>query len=88
MFNVGIIGLGIGERHANIYEKHAKCNLLGIYDFDSKKLKHIKSKFPYVKVYNSDLEILNDEKIDLVSIASYDNYHFKQILKAINNNNM
>ena len=86
MLKVGIIGLGVGERHASIYENDPRCDLLGIYDFDDKKLKYLKSKFPNVKVYNSDLEILSDEKIDLVSIASYDNYHFKQILKAINNN--
>lgn len=86
MINVGIIGLGVGERHANIYENDARCNLSGIYDFDNKKLEYFKSKFPDVKIYNNDLEIFNDEKIDLISIASYDNYHFKQIMNAINKN--
>ena len=86
MLNVGIIGLGVGGKHANIYENDARCNLLGIYDFDDEKLKYFKSKFPNIKIYNSDLEILNDEKIDLISIASYDNYHFKQIINAINKN--
>ena len=84
MLNVGIIGLGVGERHADIYASDTRCNLAGVYDFDDEKLNYLKSKFPNVKIYNSDLEILNDEKIDIVSIASYDNYHFKQIVTALN----
>ena len=86
MLNVGIIGLGVGERHAEVYESDSRCNLAGAYDFDNVKLNNLKSKFPNVKIYKSDLEILNDEKIDIVSIASYDNYHFKQILTALHKN--
>ena len=86
MLNVGIIGLGVGERHAEVYEADSRCNLAGAYDFDILKLNNLKTKFPNVKIYNSDLEIFDDEKIDLVSIASYDNYHAEQILNAIDKN--
>ena len=86
MLKVGIIGLGVGERHANVYANDARCQLTGICDFNNKKLKNLKSKFPNVKIYESDRELIDDSNIDLISIASYDNYHHEQVINAIKKN--
>ena len=80
--NVGVIGLGVGERHIESYLKFG-CNIKKIFDFNSKKMKLIKKKFPSVEICQSENEIFKDPEINIVSIASYDNYHFKQILKCI-----
>ena len=86
MLNVAVIGLGVGKKHADIYDNDSRCELVGIFDFDSKKINWAKKKYPGIRIYNNDGEIFNDENIDVVSIASYDNYHCKQILKALENN--
>ena len=86
MLNVAVIGLGVGEKHADIYKNDSRCELVGVCDFDSTKLKHAKIKYPDVRIYNNDSEIFSDKKVDIVSIASHDNYHCIQILKALENN--
>ena len=80
--NVGVIGLGVGERHIESYLKFG-CKIKKIFDFKKKKMKLIKKKFPSVEICNSENEIFKDPEINIVSIASYDNYHYNQILKCI-----
>ena len=80
--NVGVIGLGVGERHIESYLKFG-CKIKKIFDFNKKKMKLIKKKFPSVEICNSENEIFKDPEINIVSIASYDNYHYNQILKCI-----
>ena len=86
MLNVGVIGLGVGQRHANVYKNDVRCRLIGIHDLNHKKCENLKSKFPCVKIYRSDNEIINDGNIDLISIASFDNYHFKQVINSLKKN--
>jgi len=84
--NVGIIGLGVGERHLEAYAQHARCGSITVCDFDSKKVKRIQKKYPAVKVARDANKILTDPNIQAVSIASYDNYHYAQVCQAIKNN--
>ena len=51
-----------------------------------KKNFKFKKKFPHIKITNSEKDIFNDKNINFVSIASYDNFHFSQIIKCINKN--
>ena len=44
-YNIGIIGLGVGEQHLIGFLKNKKCNVKTICDFDRKKLKKIKKKY-------------------------------------------
>ena len=84
--NVGIIGLGVGEQHLLGYLKNINCEIKLICDFDPKKLKEVSAKFPYLKTTINPDHVLNDPSINLVSIASFDNFHCEQILKAFKNN--
>ena len=52
---------------------------------DKKKLNNIKKKYPKMIVTSDEETIFKDKQINLVSIASYDNYHFDQILKCLKN---
>tara|TARA_A100001015_G_scaffold248237_1_gene285514 strand:+ start:569 stop:1579 length:1011 start_codon:yes stop_codon:yes gene_type:complete len=79
--NAATIGLGFGLTHALTFKKNKLVNLVNITDTNKKKKiyeKKLKTKF----VKNENL-IFSNKKINLVSIASYDNYHYKQIIKAI-----
>jgi len=85
MLNAGVIGMGVGEKHALAYENHKNTFLKTVCDFDHEKLKELNAKFPNVYIETKDQSILESEDIDIVSIASYDNYHCDQIIRALNN---
>lgn len=79
----GIIGLGVGEAHIVGYNSHPKCEVLKVCDFDNEIFRSKKTSIgniPFVTDYN---DIMKDTSIDVVSIASYDNFHFEQIMAAI-----
>ena len=84
-FNVGIIGLGVGEKHLQTYLKSPLVNKIKAYDFDLKKVRKIKSKYSKVEFVKNENEIIKSREISVVSVASYDNYHANQILKCLNN---
>lgn len=86
MINCAVIGMGVGERHANFYQKFKKTKLLKIYEINKIKVKKLKKKFPGVKFVKNENEIYRDKNIHLVSIASYDNFHCNQIIQCIKNN--
>ncbi len=52
-------------------------------DSDVMKLNEVGRHFPGVKLVSNATDILNDPNIDLVSIASYDQFHGDQILAAL-----
>jgi len=84
--NCAVIGMGVGERHANFYKKFKGTKLKKIFEKDKTLASKLKKKFPLINFVKNENEIFKDPKIDLVSIASYDNYHYGQILKAFKNN--
>jgi len=83
MLNAGVIGMGIGEKHALAYQNHRNTNLKTVCDFDHDKLKELNIKFPNVHMETNFQSILDNDDIDIVSIASYDNFHSSQILQAL-----
>ena len=83
VFNAGIIGLGVGMHHLRAFERHPNCVVKKIYDFDVRKVSKLKKKFPKIQFVSNENEIFKDKDISIVSIASYDNFHYSQILKCI-----
>lgn len=83
---VGIIGLGVGEAHIKGFQKHPLCEVVSLCDFDNLKLNYVREKYPQINVFSTADDILNDPAIEIVSIATYDNYHYEQVIKAITNN--
>ena len=77
------IGLGFGLLHAKVFKQNKFTQLVCVNDFNNKKKKlamFLKTEF----VMNAD-EIFKNKKINLLSIASFDNYHFEHLSKAIKN---
>jgi len=81
----GIIGLGVGEKHIQGYQLHERCEVVALCDFSEDKLSTFGKRYPHMKITKDSNEILRDPTIDIISIASYDNYHFDQIVSAIKN---
>jgi predicted dehydrogenase len=78
-----IIGLGVGEQHIQGYRSHPACDVVALCDLDEQKLESCRSRYPGVRTSTDAVEILTDPEIDVVSIASYDNYHYEQVALAI-----
>ena len=77
--------MGVGEKHALAYENHNQVVLKSVCDFDQMKLKKYSDIFTHSILVETDQQILEDKDINIVSIASYDNYHCDQIIQALNN---
>lgn len=84
--NVAVIGLGVGLKHALIYKKNKYCNLKIICEKRKDKIRKFKNYFPNVKFTTNENDIFINKSINLVSIASYDNFHYQHVKKSIENN--
>ena len=79
----GIIGLGVGEAHIAGYQSHKNCEVRAVCDLSRERLEAVQKKFSIPKISTDADEILEDPEIDLVSVASYDNFHHDQVVKAL-----
>ena len=84
--NIGIIGLGVGEQHLIGFLKNKNCNVKAVCDFNKKKLKLIKKKYSKIFTTSKATDIINDESIQCISIASFDQYHYKHCIESLKNN--
>jgi len=83
---IAIIGLGVGERHLETYLRNKNCKIKYVCDFNLKKIKKMKKKYSNINFITDSNKIFKDKEINLISIASFDNYHFEHIKKSILNN--
>ena len=81
-----VIGTGIGLKHILAIDGYKNSKVIMVYEKNKSKVSKLKKNFPKIKFVESENEIFSEKKINLVSIASYDNYHFKQILKCLKKN--
>ena len=80
-----IIGTGVGLKHLEAIDNYKNSLVKIICEKDKTKIKFLKKKFPQIEIVDNEDKIFLDKEINLVSIASYDNYHFSQIVKCIKN---
>lgn len=79
----GVIGLGVGMRHAAAWSAHPDCELRVLCDLAPEKLVQAKALFPDAALTQDPWQVLDDPGIDAVSVASYDDCHAAQILRGI-----
>jgi predicted dehydrogenase len=80
---VGIIGLGVGEQHIAGYLRHPACTVTTLCDIADDKAAAAAAKYPAMTVTKNADDVLSNPDIDVVSIASYDNFHYAQIVEAV-----
>jgi len=80
---VGVIGLGVGARHVRCYEAHEACEVTTLCDLDADKLKEVGERYPGRRMLHEADAVLTDPNIDVVSIASHDDAHHRQVLTAL-----
>lgn len=81
-----VIGMGIGQKHVEAIEHYEKSRVKIICEKNKKKIKDLKKKYPNKIITNNENLIFSDNEINLLSIASFDNFHFQQVVKGINAN--
>lgn len=82
MLRVGVIGLGVGEKHAEAWERHPDCSVVALCDFDPRRLEEVGSRLPAGERFGRAEDLLAAD-LDAVSIASYDSHHFEQVRTAL-----
>ena len=81
----GVIGLGVGAHQARSLSLHSNTELVWLCDLNKDKLLNLKRELPEAKITQNPDDVLQDSDIDLVCIASYDQFHFEQVIMALNN---
>lgn len=91
---VGVVGYGgmgqwhvcsiIGETYMGSipFEESDVCEVAGVYDIDPEKLK--KAKADGINTYNSLEEMLADPTVDIVTVATPNDFHEAIAVKALN----
>ena len=77
------MGLGVGEEHARTFLAADCCRLQRLYDLDPAKSQRLIDQLGAGAVAASFEEILQDPNVQVISIASYDDAHFEQIVGAL-----
>ena len=85
MLNLGFIGLGVGKRHLEEALRNPNSTCKMACDFSLKNLAEVKSKYPSLSTTTNPHDVLENPEIDLIVVASHDNYHTKQILTGLKN---
>lgn len=85
VLEAAVIGLGVGEKHIAGFEQDQRCQVSALCDIDQGKLAQVGNRYPGKRLTTNPEEILTDPSIDVVSIASYDDAHYEQVIKAIAN---
>lgn len=81
---VAVIGAGIyGIHHVDVYKQNPYVELVAVCDYSEKIRNDIEAKYG-VKTYASVEEMLSNEKLDAVSIATPDHLHVEPALQCIN----
>lgn len=76
--------MGVGEQHVQAYLRNPHCNVVAICDFSEEKLVLAEKQYPTVYLTKNAQDLVSDQNIDIISIASYDDAHADQVISALN----
>lgn len=80
---MAVIGLGVGEQHAIAFQNHSDCRLVTLYDLDSSRSEAVSESLGIQSVARDFEAITSASDVDIVSIASFDDAHFEQVVGAL-----
>lgn len=80
----GVVGLGIGQCHVAGYRSHPNAELVAVADIDPVRLEEIgNKKLNVAKRYSTLTEMLANEDLDIVSIATPNKFHAPLTIEAL-----
>ena len=82
--NAAVVGLGVGEQHAHAYLREPRALLRYVVDNDTVKAEQFSAQYGQgiIKPANYNA-VLEDADISLISIASYDEDHYTQVMSGL-----
>lgn len=80
---VAVVGLGVGERHIEGYELNQKSLVTHLCEIEPKKIEDLKRRYPDKRVTSDFSSIVEDESIEIVSIATPDHLHCDQVVESL-----
>jgi len=80
---VGVIGLGVGEQLALAFDRHPDCRLVALCDRDEARLHSVAARHPSVHCHVRAEDLIGDQDVAVVVVASYDQDHAGHILGAL-----
>ncbi len=80
---VAVIGLGVGAQHAWAYSKHERCRLRWVLDLDEGRAERLVRELGDGSVAGSLADLVADPSLDIVSVASYDDAHYQQVIACL-----
>lgn len=84
IINAGVIGLGVGAHHAAVLLRDERVRLTSIAELDERKFKDFAVLHPQTALRHRDAaDIIADKDIGLLSIASFDEAHFDQVMAGL-----
>jgi predicted dehydrogenase len=81
---VAVVGLGVGEQHALAYARNEHCEIRWLYDLDQQKAERLATRLSVERTAEIFDQILEDSRTQIISIASFDDAHFEQVVAALN----
>jgi len=80
---VGVIGLGIGRHHIRGYQTHPAAEVVAIADPDKVRLYEIGNQYGVDKRYISGEQMIEQEGLDVVSVATPNKFHKSLTIAAL-----
>lgn len=80
---VGVIGLGVGERHLEAYASDPRCEVVALCDRDPERLGEVAARHPGARATVDAADLIATEGLDAVSICSHDPDHALQAVAAL-----
>jgi len=80
---IAVVGLGIGEQHARMYATLPSCKVKLLVDLDRSRAEGLAMDFPGSDAGSDFAHVLERDDIDVVSIASFDDAHFGQVMRSL-----
>jgi predicted dehydrogenase len=78
-----VIGTGIGQKHIEAIDGYKNSYVKIIVEINKSKIISLKKKYPDKIITDDENLVYLDREVNLVSIASFDNFHYTQIIKSI-----
>ncbi len=80
---IGVIGLGMGRHHIVGYQSNPNAEVVAVADLDERLRQEMGDKFGVPKRYASGEQMLQEEKLDIVSIATPNKFHKPLTIAAL-----
>ena len=71
----GVIGLGMGYNHLRGYMTHPDVEVVAVADRQADRRERAKQEFGIEKVYSEGIDLIRNEKLDILSVAVPNNQH-------------